>query len=320
VIVSSSGNAFLVDCGSRRLLDSVKQMQREGAFQKVEGIWVTHYHDDHTNFVETASQELAAPVYATGEMEDVLLHPAAYKIPCLTANPISKVSVVADGSTRRWHEFEFTYTYFPGQTLYHDALLVKKDGGETVLLVGDSFTPTGIDDYCVLNRNFSEPEPGYAQCLRYIEKVQPDWLVNQHVDPAFHFSDEQIETMLDNLENRRKQLEELFPWDDPNFGVDDQWARLYPYRSSAKAGDRVELRFIVLNHSRKAQEFVVKPRVPEGWRVSGTDFKLKVGGRKTGEVVIPIVVGAAGMGVVTADVKAGGWEAREWMEAIVDVK
>ena len=36
--------------------------------------------------------------------------------------------------------------------MYHDGLLVKKDGGESVFFVGDSFTPSGIDDYCLLNR------------------------------------------------------------------------------------------------------------------------------------------------------------------------
>ena len=155
VIVSASGNAFVVDCGNRRLLDTVKQMQREGRFKTVEGIWVTHYHDDHTNFVPNGVEELHAPVFSSPEMQDILEHPAAYKMPCLTANPIHGVTPASEGGSRRWHEFEFTYSYFPGQTLYHDGLLVKKDGGESVFFIGDSFTPSGIDDYSVLNRNFS---------------------------------------------------------------------------------------------------------------------------------------------------------------------
>jgi glyoxylase-like metal-dependent hydrolase (beta-lactamase superfamily II) len=316
VIVSDSGSAFVIDCGNRRLLDSVKQLGRP-----VEGIWVTHYHDDHTNFVQTAAEELNAPVFASAEMEDVLLHPAAYKMPCLTANPIRKVTVARDGETRRWHEFEFTYSYFPGQTLVHDGLLVKKDGAESVLLVGDSFTPSGLDDYCLLNRNFSEPEPGYEKCLRYVKQVKPDWLVNQHVDPAFHFNDTQLDTMLANLKTRRTQLAALFPWDDPNQGVDEQWARIYPYRSAAKSGDRVDLKVIVLNHSPSAREYFVTPHLPDGWRAPTGPFKIKIAPRQTGEVSIPITVGsAAGVAVITADIKFDKWELREWMEALVDVK
>lgn len=320
VIVSGSGNAFVVDCGNRRLLDGVKKLRDDGVFKTVEGIWITHYHDDHTNFAQTASEELNAPVFSTAEMKDVLEHPAAYKMPCLTANPVHSVTVAPEGSSRRWHEFEFTYSYFPGQTLYHDALLVKKDGGESALFVGDTFTPSGIDDYCVLNRNFIEPEKGYEYCLNYVKRTKPDWLVNEHVNPAFHFSDAQIDTMLANLEKRRTQLAALFPWDDANFGIDEEWVRFYPYRSEAKAGERIELKVIVLNHSPAAGEFVIKPHVPDGWHVAGGPFRISAGPRKTGEVVIPVTTGATGLGVVTADVSFDKWDLREWMEALVDVK
>jgi glyoxylase-like metal-dependent hydrolase (beta-lactamase superfamily II) len=320
VIVSSSGNAFVVDCGNRRLLDAVKQMQREGRFKTVEGIWVTHYHDDHTNFVQTAAEELHAPVFSSPEMQDILEHPAAYKMPCLTANPIHKVAAAAPGASRRWHEFEFTYSYFPGQTLYHDSLLVKKDGGVSVLLVGDSFTPSGIDDYCVLNRNFVEPEIGYEFCLNYTKKMKPDWLVNEHVDPAFHFTDAQIDTMLANLRKRRTQLAALFPWDDANFGVDEEWARIYPYRSEVKSGARVDLKVVVLNHSPKTREFVVTPHLPEDWQVAGGPFRVTVAAKKTGEVTIPVRTGSSGLAVITADVAFDKWELREWLEALLDVK
>jgi glyoxylase-like metal-dependent hydrolase (beta-lactamase superfamily II) len=320
VIVSASGNAFVVDCGNRRLLDTIKQMQREGRFKTVEGIWVTHYHDDHTNFVQTASEELHAPVFSSPEMQDILEHPAAYKMPCLTANPIHDVTAAPEGGSQRWHEFEFTYSNFPGQTLFHDGLLVKKDGGESVFFIGDSFTPSGIDDYCLLNRNFAEPEQGYEYCLNYVKRVKPDWLVNQHVNPAFHFSDPQIDTMLANLRRRRTQLAALFPWDDANFGIDEQWARVYPYRSEAKPGARVDLKVIVLNHSPKIHEFVVTPHVPEGWHVGGGPFKVMVGSRKTGEVTIPVTAGAQGLAVITADVAFDKFELREWLEALLDVK
>jgi len=54
----------------------------------------------------------------------------------------------------RWHEFQFTFFDFPGQTLYHDGLLVQHDGADRPLFAGDSFTPSGIDDYCLQNRDF----------------------------------------------------------------------------------------------------------------------------------------------------------------------
>ncbi len=320
VIVSNSGNALVIDCGNRRLLDGIKQMQRDGAFQKVEAIWVTHYHDDHTNLVQTASEELNAPVFASSEMKDILERPAAYNMPCLTANPIHRVTIAPEEFNKRWHEFELTYANYPGQTLYHDGLLVKKDGGESVFFIGDSFTPTGIDDYCALNRNLLEPERGYEYCLNYVKRAKPDWLVNQHVDPAFHFSGPQIDTMLANLRKRGTQLSALFPWDDPNFGIDAQWSRFYPYRSEAKSGSRVELKVVLLNHSPVTREFIVTPHVPAGWRLIGGSYRVSVAPRKTGEVAIPLTAGATGLGVITADVRFDKWDLREWMEALVDVK
>jgi len=37
---------------------------------------------------------------------------------------------------------------------------------------------------------------------------------------------------------RRELVAELVPWDDPNFGVDEQWARFYPYTAEVPAGGR----------------------------------------------------------------------------------
>ncbi len=320
VIVSASGAAFVVDCGSRRILDGIKQLQHDGVFKTVEGIWVTHYHDDHTNFVQTASEELNAPVMATPELGRILMQPADFRMPCLTSNPIRHVQVKADGSSERWHEFQFTYSYFPGQTLYHDGLMVKKDGGESVFFIGDSFTPTGIDDYCVLNRNFVEPEKGFEYCLNYVKRARPDWLVNQHVNPAFHFNDAQLDTMIDNVRVRRTQLAALFPWDDPDFGIDEQWARFEPYRREVPSGGRIALRIVILNHSSDTRDFLVTPHEPPGWTMGHVTFRVRVPSRESREVIIPATAGAPGLGVVTADIAFDKWDLRQWIEAPIDVK
>jgi len=74
----------------------------------------------------------------------------------------------------RWKEFTFTFHYFPGQTIYHDALLVEKDNAEKIFFIGDSFTPSGIDDYCLLNRNFLHESMGYFYCLNLLRKIPPE--------------------------------------------------------------------------------------------------------------------------------------------------
>jgi glyoxylase-like metal-dependent hydrolase (beta-lactamase superfamily II) len=321
LIVSRTGAAFLVDCGNRKVIQEVERLKREGVIKQLDGIYITHYHDDHSDLAQALADEFHCPVYFCREMRDILEHPERYRMPCLSPNAIHSVRPMDDGATQRWNEFEFTYSYFPGQTIYHGGLVAKPDNGQAVFFVGDSFTPTGMDDYCLLNRNFLAPEKGFLHCLNTIRKMTGDYvLINQHVPPAFRFSPKQIDFMIETFEHRRKLLADLFPWDDPNFGVDEEWAQFYPYTAEVSAGGRVQLKVILRNHSASQQEFRVTPHAPAGWTVARDPVVVSVGPRQENSVNIPVTAGNAGVGVVTADVAFGPWDLREWTEAIVTVK
>lgn len=321
LIVSRTGAAFLVDCGNRQVIQEVEKLRREGVIKQLDGIYITHYHDDHTDMAQAMASEFHCPVYFSREMRDILEYPEKYRMPCLTPNAIHSIHPMDDGTSQRWNEFEFTYSYFPGQTIYHGGLVAKKDNGQQVFFVGDSFTPTGMDDYCLLNRNFLAPEKGFLHCLNTIRKMTGDYvLINQHVPPAFRFSPKQIDFMIETFENRRKLLADLFPWDDPNFGMDEEWARFYPYTTDVKAGGRLQLKVILRNHSKSRQEFHITPHVPAGWQVARDPVVVAVGPRQENSVNISLTAGNAGDGVVTADVAFGPWDLREWTEAIVTVK
>jgi glyoxylase-like metal-dependent hydrolase (beta-lactamase superfamily II) len=321
LIVSGTGAAFLVDCGNRKVVEEVRRLKSQGAIKQLDGIYITHYHDDHSDVAQAAAEEFHCPVHFCREMRDVLEHPEAYRMPCLTPNAIHSMQVMEHGAKLRWNEFEFSYFYFPGQTIYHGGLVAKKDNGETVFFVGDSFTPTGMDDYCLLNRNFLAPEPGFLDCLNMMKKIPGHYLlINQHVPPAFRFSSRQIDFMIDTFGKRRALLAELFPWDDPNFGVDEQWVRFYPYTAEVASGSSVELKVILRNHSASQQEFRITPHVPRGWKAVQGPLRVSVGPRQEGSVSIPVTVGAAGLKIVAADVAFGPWDLREWTEAMVTVK
>ena len=319
LLVSNSGEAYLIDCGSKRILDKVRALRKEGLFRNVKGIYVTHYHSDHTDAVAQAADALRCPVYACGEMKDILERPQAYAMPYQSANPIHRVTATGDGQTVCWGEFEFTYSHYPGQTWYHGGLLVKRDGGERIFFVGDSFTPTGMDDYCLLNRNFVAPEKGYLQCLNVLRQTG-GWLVNQHVKPMFRYTRAQVDRMHENFGARVRLFQALFPWDDPNFGLDEQWARFYPYSTDARAGQALSLEFVVLNHSPARREFLITLNTPPGWRAEGP-LRLSAEPRETKAVRVSVTpaAGATGLHVITADVAFAGWELREWVEALVAV-
>jgi glyoxylase-like metal-dependent hydrolase (beta-lactamase superfamily II) len=322
IIISSTGAALLIDCGARQAFDELRQLVAKGALTRLEGIHITHYHDDHTDLVDFASTEFDCPVYTGREMREILAAPSRYKMPCLTDTAIRRLEIWPGGEARRWHEFRLTRYYFPGQTLYHDAILVEKDGAERVLLVGDSFTPTGMDDYCLLNRNLLGPGLGYFRCLDLVEKLQPDMLVNQHVGPAFRFTGAQIAEMRRSLERRVAILRKLLPWENPNFGIDEQWARFDPYGLEAAPGATADMAVTIFNHAPAARIFTVTPRFPSAWETAARALQIKApaGREASASLRVRIPPCARGLQVITADVRFGPWNLGEWIEALIDVR
>ncbi len=323
LIVSRSGAAFLIDCGSRRILDRVRQLRDQGRLQKLDGIWITHYHDDHTDAAQEAAAEFQCPVIATAEQRDILENPAAYRVPCLTRNPVRHVQVAAENSKRRWNEFEFTQFFFPGQTLYHDGLLAAKDGGEQVLFAGDSFTPSGMDDYCLLNRDIVRKGEGFFYCLDRMKRLPSEtWFVNQHVEPMWRFTPAQLDYMERSLDRRAAVLAGLFPFDDANYGIDEQWTRYYPYGLTLKPGESFESRVVIRNHSPRGREFTVRPHAPAGWKIDGGPLRAAIPARGEGHVTVRGVAPAdfTGTALLTADVAFGEWDLREWIEALLEIR
>src|SRR5437899_6450631 len=130
LIVSRTGAAFLVDCGNRKVVEEVRRLKSQGVIKQLDGIYITHHHDDHSDLAQSAAEEFHCPVYFCREMRDILEHPEAYRMPCLTPNAIHRMQVMEHGTRQRWNEFEFYYSYFPGQTIYHGGLVAKKRSEE----------------------------------------------------------------------------------------------------------------------------------------------------------------------------------------------
>jgi glyoxylase-like metal-dependent hydrolase (beta-lactamase superfamily II) len=320
LLVSDTGSAFLVDCGFDTVIEELKRLRAQGRYQALEGIFITHYHDDHTDRAELCAEQFQCPIYFSPELKEVLENPRAYRMPCLSPYPIRRGKPMSQGAVLHWHEFELMFSYFPGQTLLHDSLLVKRTGGETVLFVGDSFTPSGLDDYCLWNRNFLASRSGFLRCLEDLQKLPPDHLlVNQHVEPAFRFSSEQLAFMIQSLQRRAEAMEQLFPWPNVNYGIDEQWVRLMPYECSTTPGKPFEIRSVIWNHLLKEQEYRVRPVLPEGWSSDQNEYQLRVPAQSEGAVSMRITPGthSQDLAIILVDVDFGSWQLRQWSEAIV---
>lgn len=323
LIVSDSKAAFLIDCGSEDVIRQIDRLKRRRVFRDLEGIFVTHFHDDHTDYVQALASRDDVPVYAGSELKDILENPNAYHMPAMTYEAIRPVTALSEGETLRWREFEFRYTYFPGQAIYHGGLDVTRDSGERYFFIGDSFSPSGLDDYCLLNRHLLHPATGHFRCLNKIAELEGEyWLVNQHIAEVFRYDDQQLETMRAVLEEKKSVIAELVPWDDPNFGVDEQWARFYPYGLTTRAGETFDLYGVILNHLPEAETFTIRPNLPRGWECIPAYAELHVGARQEDRLRFRITPSsdASGLTVVTGDVQFRDHSLREWIEAMVDVR
>ncbi|MBD3267831.1 hypothetical protein GF373_14275, partial [bacterium] len=237
---------------------------------------------------------------------------------------IPDIHVMQDGEQIAWQEFTLTFYDYPGQTLYHSGLLARRDTGERYFFIGDSFTPYGIDDYCLLNRNLLHDGMGYQYGLSMLQGMQPNYyLINEHVKEPFRFSQAQLDRMMHVLAKREALIQETIPWDNANYGIDERWARLYPYTQTAAPGTTCKIKAVIFNHSNKTRQFKITLNIPTGWAGAAGERMISVSPRKEGfinySVKVPSVA-KPGVYVLTADVRMGERVLKEWMEGLVVVE
>ena len=266
LIISDTKEAFVMDCGSPNVIKQIQQLQSDGEISEVTQFWVTHYHDDHVNAIPEFQETFPCETIADGIVAKVIENPKGYRLPCISPAVTRVDRGTGDGDSWTWNEFTMTAYHFPGQTYYHGGLLVE-GRGVRMFFSGDSFTMAGIDDYCSGNRNLLGEGVGYENCIRRIQQLKPTHIFNCHVDPAFDFTDREIEFMLDTLAEREKCYGDLFPWDHANYGMDDQWIRCCPYEQDVAPGENASLQVEITNHSLAPRTAIAQPILPESWGI-----------------------------------------------------
>jgi glyoxylase-like metal-dependent hydrolase (beta-lactamase superfamily II) len=317
-IVAGDGSVFLSDCGHASAIETLDKLLASGEIRSVDGLWITHYHDDHTQFVNVAKRKYGANVYVERHLVDILEHPLAYQMPCLFPESIRVDRPMEHGETIEWKGFRLTAYHFPGQTLYHDGLLVERDGVRA-FFTGDSFANFGIDDYCSQNRCFLGPDVGYRKCFRLLLDLKPDLLVAAHWGPV-PVSAEYLRRADELLAEREKLFARMFPWEDPNFGLDPGWIRCYPYRQKALPGASVTIEGRVYNHAPRPKQVRLQLRTPPGWTAPPA-ATATIPPRAEGRIRL-LAQAPAHPGrrrhVLGLEATAGGVRLGEFAEAIVD--
>lgn len=322
LLVSSSGRGFLLDVGGPSALKSLEAFRAEGLVKEIDGIFATHAHNDHTAAIGEAARKFGCPVYATPEVAPILERPGDWFLPGVSPNAVDAVTTKQDGETMRWEEFTFTFRSFPGQMLNHGALLVEKAGETPVFFIGDSFSPSGIDDYCLMNRNLMREDQGFLKCFGIVAAMpEGTWLVNQHIPHRFRFNDQERDFLLSRYRERIALIAGFAAGGEVNNAVDEQWAWIHPYGVEAKRGETVAFVMRLSNHASRAETYTVAWHPPFGGE--GAAATCEVASRSEGEVRFSLTIpadAAAGVRVITADVaRSDGLRLPRWSEALVKV-
>ncbi|MHB1295169.1 MAG: MBL fold metallo-hydrolase [Anaerolineae bacterium] len=322
VLLSETGNAFVMDCGASAVIDALHFMQRQGTLRTVEGLWVTHYHDDHVDAIPALQAAFDCPCITDASVAQVIREPMRWRLPCIAPGPVRVDRVAQEGESWTWHEFTLTAFHLPGQSLYHSGLLVEGQGLR-MFFVGDSFTPGGIDDYCAQNRNWLGRGVGYDRCLELVERLAPAQLFNPHVDGAFTLTPDQCHAMRRNLAERESLWATLTPWEHPNYAMDETWVRCDPYEQRALAGQSIGFRVVITNHagaSRTVQARLVRPQAWGSDACPWGSVEIPAKGEEAVTLIMSIPEGApAGRYVLPVDVVYGDQRLPQWAETVVVV-
>jgi glyoxylase-like metal-dependent hydrolase (beta-lactamase superfamily II) len=337
VIVADSGHAICYDTGSKGQgpLNYIKDLKKQDVLKTVDRILISHYHDDHVRGILPIQEEFGSELWIHESLSDVFENPYAYNIACNGIEEYPKeegvrVDRVLRGEAKfEWEGYNFTVVHFPGQTEYHQAMIVDMDG-ERMMYMGDSLyriEPGGGEfpfpfgnfnsrNYCRL-----EDDQGYVQCAKLIKKYKPTMGMAAHLGPV-----PLDEKCYDEYYQWAIQLKPAFARiiakEDPNFGTDRNWAHCYPYRSIVEAGDTVEFEIRIRNHAAETKNATAQLVLPDGWTAVDAEKSFSIPAKQTGGAKFTVKVPAGGLPpvrtVLTANVIFDGHDYGELVETIID--
>jgi glyoxylase-like metal-dependent hydrolase (beta-lactamase superfamily II) len=322
LIISQTGEAFAMDCGGPNVVKQVRDLRESGEISGVAGLWITHYHDDHVDAIPQFQDAFRCPIYADTSVAQVVENPRGFRTPCISPVAVQVDHKTEDGESWTWNEFRMTAYHFPGQTYYHGGLLVE-GRGVRMFFAGDSFTMSGIDDYCSGNRNWLGEDVGFDRCLKLMQDLKPTHIFNCHVDKAFDFTHEELLFMRANLAEREQLYGSLFPWDSPNYGMDEYWVMCYPYEQDAAIEKTVDLRVDITNHSPSQSLAVCRPILPSSWGIEVNSKSVSIPAKSEGQISFSFAISedaAAGRVIIPVDVTYNDRPLGQFREAVLVVK
>lgn len=282
LLISDSGKGLIYDWGylDTPVLDRVYE---ELGVEEIEVVSYSHFHEDHL----LRSDELfycdcrhlpgevpgrhfsgRPEVWVHEILADVLTHPQNYRMPCLWPVPVPVDRVLRSDQPVRWQEYKLRFCHIPGQTWYHQGMVVDVDDAR-ILFGGDSFwlPDAGSErppNAPVIFKNLYRPDAGYPAIAEALEKYEPDLILPSHYDPI-EVTDEYLDRYAEWAGAIRPALEKLSGAERLHAACNPHWACSRPYHAFAGAGGHIELKADITNPFGRRAAFQAAFLTEEEW-------------------------------------------------------
>ena len=322
-LLSDSGRAFVWDYGYVDR-DRVDELKKSFGMKTIATASFSHYHDDHAIRAWELDRE-GTDFWVFENMADIFAHPSRYRLPCLIPFAIPPRRVLRNGEKVRWEEYELEFFHLPGQTEFHQGLLVTVDG-KRVLFTGDDTWnkkfPEKARNGPLVPHNEYLLDSGFIACARKMIACRPDLVCPAHTE-EYSPTARDLEEFLVWALRLRELMTSLIDQPDPNFGMDYRWCHFYPFRLDTGCG-RARLELRLRNHLFRPAKVGIRLKLPEGVSCPHPERTVELAGKT--QVAVPFEIAAPARPetaaprrwVVTADITVNGRRLGEYAEALLD--
>ena len=282
MLLADSGHALLVDCGlfEPGFLDTaITRMQERLGLKKIDAVFVTHIHGDHSMDSNHIRDKYGAELWTMEGIANIYEHPWDYDLCALlpfytnkekTFGPLQFDRVIRDGEVLTWEGYTLCVDWMPGQTKHHACLHGEIDG-RRVAFTGDNIFASTTDvrqsgTEAVFARNDSLLEEGYIYAAEYLHTINPDLIMGAHCW-VLDRPEQLIERYRARAIALRSAFQDLSIDADYRYMFDPYWVKAMPYRLTLERGGAVALQVLVRNFSDRPSAYSVAIHCPESLSV-----------------------------------------------------
>lgn len=312
----------------RFVVHHLDELEERFGVRDIEVVAVTHIHDDHTAGIPYLQRHHGTECWALDVVAQVLEEPAAWaSTPCTLSRAIRIDRGLADGERVDWRGHELRFHYAPGQTEFHSVISCEIDG-RIVAFTGDNYF---MHDFEVAGRVKTYPYQStvfrnsfqlamHRRCAEVMRAIGPDLICPGHGDVLD--CDARSIGRYESYVTRKELAFREVVAEPADHYLDLFWARLLPYLTTARAGDRLEYTLMLRNNLERTTTYAARLIPPAGWDAADGFTELELGPEERGAMTlslsIPDSLGRAGARTpITAEILIDGVSQGPLVEALI---